>query len=354
MSLEAAAKASVQEAGLEVLSVNASPLVSVIIPVYNGAKTLMKTLGSLQAQTFQDFEVVVINDGSTDETVSLLTEVDDPKIHVFSYENGGLPTARNRGIERARGEFLTFLDADDCWDQHKLQDQLEALRNAPEAGVVYSGTAFIDESDRLLFARDEAYASGDIYPQLLIRNFISSGSNILLRREVAEAVGGFDPTLKSVEDWDYYLRLAAKVPFAVVPKLQIFYRQSSSSMTANLSVMESASLRVIERAFRQAPPELQSLKSKSLANLYRYLTKQCIGQDPRSAQLKAAWVNLLKALRWSPKILAQRETQRLLAKLLVMVLIPATLSQRLLDWIRTHLPMVAVKQDLTSQLKSPS
>lgn len=340
MSLEADSKTS-----------NPNPLISVIIPVYNGCKTLMRTLGSLQAQTFQDFEIVVINDGSTDETLALLARCDDPRINVFSYENGGLPTARNRGIERARGAFLTFLDADDCWDQHKLQDQLEALENAPRAGVVYSGTAFIDECDRLLFAREENYASGDIYPQLLIRNFISSGSNILLRREVVEAVGGFDPTLKSVEDWDYYLRLAAQVPFAVVPKLQVFYRQSSSSMTANLSVMESASLCVIERAFHQAPPELQSLKPQSLANLYRYLTKQCIGQDPRSAQLRSAWGNLLKALRLSPRILTQRETQRLLAKLLVMALIPTALSRRLLSWIRTHLPMVAVQQDLTAQLK---
>lgn len=310
----------------------------------------MKTLGSLQAQTFQDFEIVIINDGSTDETLSLLAEINDPRFQIFSYKNGGLPTARNRGIERARGQFITFIDADDCWDQHKLEDQLQALRENPNAGVVYSGTAFIDESDRLLFARDEAYCSGDIYPQLLIRNFISSGSNILLRREVVETVGGFDPTLKSVEDWDYYLRLAAAVPFAVVPTLQIFYRQSSSSMTGNLSVMESASLRVIERAFRQAPANLQPLKSKSLANLYRYLTKQSIGQDAQSAQLKCAWHYLLKALSVSPKILTQRETQRLLAKLILMTLLPARLSQQLSNWIRTYLPMVPVSRSLTTQL----
>jgi glycosyltransferase involved in cell wall biosynthesis len=147
--------------------------VSVIVPAYNAEKTILETIQSIQAQTFSDFELIVINDGSSDRTVELLSKINDPRLKVFSYENGGLPVARNRGIQRATGEFITFIDADDLWKPQKLEAQLKALHEYPEAGVAYSWTAFIDENSNFLYAWEPLHWQGNVYPQLLIRNFLA-------------------------------------------------------------------------------------------------------------------------------------------------------------------------------------
>ena len=180
------------------------PVISVIVPVFNGEKTISETIRSILNQTFQDLEILIINDGSTDNTLEILSEFEDERIKIFSYENGGLPVARNRGIEQSSGDFVTFLDADDLWEPEKLEEQLKSLRHNPKAGVSYSWTSFIDENSQFLYAWEPVYYSGDVYPDLLLRNFISSGSNIMIKRSVIEKAGYFDPNLKSVEDWDYY------------------------------------------------------------------------------------------------------------------------------------------------------
>ncbi|AFY65462.1 glycosyltransferase [Geitlerinema sp. PCC 7407] len=319
------------------------PTVSVIVPAYNAAKTIVETLESLRAQTFSDFEVIVINDGSTDNTVEIVQAFGDPRMQVFSYENGGLPVARNRGIERATGEFLSFIDADDLWTPDKLAAQVQALREHPEAGVAYSWTQFIDEQSRFLFAWKPLYHSGDVYPQLLLENFISSGSNLLARREAIAAAGLFDPTLKSVEDWDYYLRLAAKTQFAVVPQYQILYRRSSQSMTTKIDVMERANLTVIERAFRQAPASLQSLKGRTLANVYRYLAKQCLSNSWDRSGLRQAYQKLGQAIAAYPPTLLSQETLRIVLKLLVVQFFPQKLAAQIVRFINKTLPLVRVE-----------
>ena len=114
------------------------PTISVVIPAYNAEHTILDTIKSVQQQTFSDYEIIVINDGSEDRTLELVEQVEDSRVKVFSYSNGGLSTARNRGIARATGEYITFLDADDLWTPDKLEAQLAALQKHPEAGVAYS------------------------------------------------------------------------------------------------------------------------------------------------------------------------------------------------------------------------
>lgn len=325
------------------------PTISIIVPVYNGEKTILETIQSIQAQTFSDFELIVINDGSTDGTLDVISTVQDPRLKVFSYENGGLPVARNRGIRRSRGEFITFIDADDLWKPDKLERQLAALHKNPEAGVAYSWTAFIDENSKFLFAWEPLYWEGNVYPQLLIRNFISSGSNIMVKRKYIEAAGEFDPCLKSVEDWDYYLRLAALCPFVLVPKYQILYRRSSQSMTSKVDVMENANLIVIERAFKAAPPELKSLKNKSLANAYRYLAKQCIANAFDEEGVKLASQKLRYSIKLYPKFLLSNETIRLILKLLIIKLMPKKLAGHLIQVIGQKMPMVSVDNQMISE-----
>ena len=250
------------------------PTISVIIPAYNAEKTILKTIESVQQQTFSDFELIIVNNGSTDRTLELINSVIDKRLRIFSAEKCGVCRARNHGISHATGEFITFLDADDLWTPDKLELQLAALQQHPEAGVAYSWTHFIDEQDSFLFAHGDYTYEGNVYAHLLLTNFLANGSNPLIRRQAIDDVGQFDPALVSSGDWDFYLRLATGWHFVVVPKPQILYRQISGTSSLNTDVMERDSLIVIDRAFQSAPRELQFLKGQSLVNLYQYCAEK--------------------------------------------------------------------------------
>ncbi len=163
------------------------PQISVIIPAYNAERTIRETIESVQRQTFQDFELIVINDGSKDRTVELVQSINDERLKIFSYENGGLPVARNRGISRTTGEFIAFLDADDLWTPEKLELQLVALKQHPEAGVAYSWTCFMDVNEQgaaVSFLPSPPYSfEGNVYKKLLVSDIINSGSNKLILRK---------------------------------------------------------------------------------------------------------------------------------------------------------------------------
>ena len=297
------------------------PTISVIVPAYNVEKTLLETIESIRQQTFTDFELIVINDGSTDRTLEILNAIDDSRLKVFSYENAGLSTARNRGISHATGEFITFIDADDLWTPDKLELQLAALRQNPDAGIAYSWTSFMDETGKYFFPDKPIYFEGDVLPQMLARNFIASGSNVMARREAIESVGMFDPQISPCADWDYYLRLAMSYCFTVVPKHQVFYRQSSSSMSTKIDFMEQCTLSMLTRAFQTAPPELQHLKGKSFSRLYQYLGKTELANATDISQVRRSTQKLLKAIRLNPLTVFSLDTQRYLLKLVLMKLL---------------------------------
>lgn len=288
------------------------PTISVVIPAYNAKRTIVETITSVQQQTFSDFEMIVINDGSTDRTLELLQSIEDNRLKVFSYENGGLPVARNRGISHATGEFIAFLDADDLWTPDKLELQLAALQQHPEAGVAYSWTSYFLDGEESTFPFNPVFFEGNVYDKLLVNNFIANGSNILVRKNAIEAVGEFEPTLKSSEDWDFYIRLAAKWHFVVVPKHQILYRQSSNAMTSKVEVMENEALKVIERAFQAAPQKYQFLKNQSLAWVYEYSTQQYLKHSTDIRGVNQAGQKLWKAIRLHPPILRGSYSQSLL------------------------------------------
>jgi len=309
------------------------PTISVIIPAYNAERTILETIESIQQQTFSDFELIVIDDGSSDRTLELLHRVVDERLRIYSYENGGVSVAHNRGISHATGEFIAFLDADDLWTPDKLELQLAALQQHPEAGVAYSWTHFMDEKGESFHTDKPVFFEGNVYVKLLVGNFLDSGSNPLIRRQAIESVGEFDPALASCEDWDFWLRLAARWPFVVVPKYQILYRQSSSSASSKVEVMEKYHLIVIERAFQSAPPEFQSLKNQSLANIYRFLAHLYLTRIPDAGKAKQASQKLQTAIRLHPRILLDKNTHVLVIKLLLIRVLSPKLASYLLQSI---------------------
>ncbi len=295
------------------------PLVSVVIPVYNGEKKIQETIDSILNQTFSDFEIVVINDGSIDSTIEIIEKVSDSRLRLFSYSNTGLAASRNRGLAQASGEFISFIDADDLWTADKLEAQLRALREYPQAAVAYSWTDYINESSQFLHSGRRITATGDVYEKLLVMNFLENGSNPLIRRQALTAVGGFDESLPAAEDWDLWLRLAARYQFVAVQSAQVLYRVSANSMSTNLSRQEAASLQVIERAFSQAPKSLQYLKKHSLAQLYKYLTFKTLEVHPGKQKSIHAAKFLWRCVKYDPAMLRQTRVM-LIAVLKIMAM----------------------------------
>ncbi|CAD5933497.1 putative glycosyltransferase RF_0543 [Planktothrix tepida] len=279
------------------------PLISVIIPVFNGEKTIYYTIESVLNQTFTDFELIIINDGSTDSTLDVISSINDPRIKVFSYPNGNQAVSRNRGISHANGEYIAFIDADDLWTPDKIEDQYQALQNNPEAAVAYSWTDYIDESSRFLRPGSHITINGDVYPNLLVVNILENGSNPLIRRDALEEVGEFDSSLPPAEDWDMWLRLAKQYQFITIPKPQILYRQSSQSASANVLKLEASSTKVIEQSFSQAPDSLKFLKKRSLANIYKYLTFKAIEDSPSRQNAGIAAYCLWQYCKYKPELL---------------------------------------------------
>ena len=247
------------------------PIITVAIPVYNGAKTIRATLDSILQQSLADIEIVVIDDGSTDDTVSVVRQIDDSRIRLMSYPNQGLAASRNRGIQQSQCEFISFIDADDLWTPDKLRDQLAVLRPNPTAAVAYSWTDCVDCSGDFCRRGSHISAQGNVYDKLLLGNFLDSGSNALFRKSVFDTVGQFDESLKAAEDWDMFLRIACDHEFMAVSNVQVLYRLSAQSMSTNLSRQEQESLRVLKHSFARRSPMSWVHKRKSYAQLYRYL-----------------------------------------------------------------------------------
>jgi glycosyltransferase involved in cell wall biosynthesis len=330
------------------------PLVSIVIPVFNGDKTIARTILSVQAQIIESLEILVINDGSKDDTVAVVERLaqDDDRIRLYSYANKGTACSRNRGIALATGEFISFIDADDLWQPQKLEAQLQALQANSRAGVAYSWSDFIDEADHLIISGQRNHHQGQVLSALLQRNFLDNGSNSLIRMTVLADLGqvsnslpsdiapsSSEPTLGAkqtieyfneqmapAEDWEFHLRLAAKTEFALVPQAHVLYRQGQSTLSSNVVRMEEASLRVIQQSFAQAPLQLQSLKGKTLGNLYQYLAIRSLhgGLSRQGSGLAGRY--WMKALAAQPGLL-QTKT-KLMAILSLKILRGFLLSDR--------------------------
>ena len=308
-----------------------TPIVSIVIPVFNGQDTIERTVSSVLSQTFSDFELIIIDDGCTDKTLRIVNHFSDSRLKVYSYPNAGLSASRNRGIRIASGAFISFLDADDVWTDTKLADQLSALQEHSSASIAYSWTNYIDENDNFIQSGSHLTFNGNIFENLLVSNAVESGANVLVKRTVLEQVGFFDETLKAAEDWDMWLRLSSQYEFVCVPKVQILYRRTNS-MSSNVVRQETECVKVLERACASRPEETAFLRQKSLANLYRYLTFKALeGAPGRQKGIESARC-LLQAVRYNPSLLKNvRLVLSVVLKISAVVLLPSSQSEPFLN-----------------------
>lgn len=215
------------------------PRVSVVIPTFNRAGLLVQAVNSALAQTFQNLEVIVADDGSDDGTCDLLARYDQRVCVVQLDHSGLLGAVRNAALRRARGEYVAFLDSDDVWLPEKLERQVSLLDRDPAVGLVCSNARVIDENDnemRQLYLRPEQGASGEVLAELVTVNFVIVSSAIA-RRRLVERAGGFgeDSRLRGIEDYDLWLRLAAVSKFAYVAEPLLAYREHRGSMRTGVT-----------------------------------------------------------------------------------------------------------------------
>ena len=240
------------------------PKVSIVIPAYNSMSYLPETLESALEQTFTDFEVLIVNDGSSDHVEQWSTQLVDPRVKLISQENQGVSVARNTGIVHAQGEYIAFLDADDLWDPTKLEKQVIYLDASPAVGLVHTWMALIDQHGNPTGRVITSDTAGTVWRQLAEKNTVAC-SSVMVRRCCFERVGMFAPILHAVEDWDMWIRIASHYSLAVINEPLLLYRQHLENSSKNWQVMEQAFHLVIERAFESKPKELLFLKDRSYA-----------------------------------------------------------------------------------------
>lgn len=234
-----------------------APLVSVIIPTYRHEQYIDETLASVFAQTFQDFEVIVVNDGSPDNTTARLRPwAESGRIRYLEQANAGQSAARNAGIRLARGEFIALLDDDDLWPEDKLAVQVERLRTQPEAVVNYGYVRGFGNNQSF---RDPPFPgdSGRIKHVLLRRNLMTSPGQALIRTSDLRAIGGLDETISGAEDWDLWLRLADRGSFDYVDHCTLKYRLHDKNASRDSRYMFRALTRVLHKHLGTSPLSAQ-------------------------------------------------------------------------------------------------
>lgn len=250
-----------------------SPKVTIVIPGYNPVVYLPETMESVLNQTVTDLELIVVNDGSTDETLEVAKGYEtDPRVTVIDQKNQGVSVARNRGFKASKGAYIAFLDADDVWLPNNLEAKLKKFDEDPDIGLVHTDVAIIDGNSRRT-GEVKSGKEGYILDDLLLWNgdCIPAPSSILVKREAVEKVGGFDPQLSYGADQDFFFRVAAEYKIGRVPEPLGLYRVHGSNMSLNIEMLEHDSLLNYRLARERGLFANEKLRRKAYAKMYRIL-----------------------------------------------------------------------------------
>ncbi|MCC3605032.1 MAG: glycosyltransferase family 2 protein [Microcoleus sp. PH2017_29_MFU_D_A] len=255
------------------------PLISVIIPAYNAEEFIAQTIESVLSQTYQNIEILVVDDGSTDTTAEIIKSFaqKDSRIILLQQSNAGVATARNLAYLHSKGEHIAPIDADDIWYPQNLEKQVECLTKSESfVGVIYSWSLDINEEGLLTGGFYNSTIEGSVHDALVYKYFIGNASSSLIRRACFEKVGGYNCKFKlenaqGCEDWELHLRIAQYYQFKVVPEYLVGYRQIASSMSCNYAAMAKGHTLILADVRRQHPEIPSSIYRWSSSNFYIYL-----------------------------------------------------------------------------------
>jgi glycosyltransferase involved in cell wall biosynthesis len=278
--------------------------VTVVIPTFNHARFLGEAIKSVLAQTRQVDEIIVVDDGSTDDPATVVSEF--PAARLIRQENRGLSAARNTGLRNCKARYVIFLDADDRLRPNAVEAGLNCITSHPECAFVYGGHCRVSEDGHPLGPGSFMPVDGDAHLALTRWNLVGPPVSVLFRRECLLAVNGFDETLRRCEDYDIYLRLAQKYPIGCHPTIVAEYRRHGQNMSNNYVEQLATVLEVLDRheARVAANPLGRTALQEGRANLRSLYVSRML--DAASVRWRARHnvivllTDLIEAARWSP------------------------------------------------------
>jgi len=274
-----------------------TPTVSVVIPTRDRAAYLVEALDSVFAQTYPGYEIIVIDDGSTDDTRQiLLPYIQQERIRYRYQEPAGVSVARNRGVSLAQAGYIAFLDSDDLFLHTKLEEQMKLFEQDPALGFVHCSFLKFDDQGRDLGVRDTSRFSGRIYPSMLQEwSVLMAMPCMLVRTPVIREVGGFDESMAWAEDLDLWRRIAKKYAVGVVSEPLVRVRVHASSTSYDRGKGSQGFERYLEKAFAEDPGLSPTFKRRAQARMYTKLGQNLLGEGGVQ-EMKQVRQDCLKAL----------------------------------------------------------
>ena len=273
------------------------PIVSVVIPAFNAARTIQETLHSVSQQTYRALDIIVVDDGSTDETAALVRDHarTDSRLRLVQKPNGGIASARNEGIRTSIGAFVAFIDADDLWHSTKIRKQIDVmLRASADTALVYAPCRVIDIEGRVTDSLRRRGVNGWVLHRHFRINIVGNGSSILVRRSVLDEVGGFDPSLRQAgaegcEDLLLQLRIAARYRFGEVSEYLVGYRRWAGGMSADREQMARSGTLAVRKAFAECG-DVPNLSADEMLRRYEWQrVRAALQQGDVSRGLSHLW-----------------------------------------------------------------
>jgi len=247
------------------------PKVSVIIPTYNRSAFISKAVSSVLKQTYRDYEIIIIDDGSTDATAAIIERFNGDKIKYIYQSHKGRSSARNKGVAKSNGDYIAFLDSDDVWLPEKLAIQVKAMDDTPKCGLAYTDAFMEDINGDNIEQRSKKYScpSGDVFAQLYNWNFISTSTS-MIRREIVDSCGLFNEEFGGAEDYDLWLRIAAKHEILFIDKILARYCYHMWFNQDYKIHVAGETIKVLEYAYERFPlrrKEIEGIKAARINSL---------------------------------------------------------------------------------------
>ncbi|MCR9078969.1 MAG: glycosyltransferase [Hyphomonadaceae bacterium] len=316
-----------------------TPTVSVVMPVYNTEKYVQSAVESILAQTFADFELLIIDDSGTDDSIELCRRYDDPRIRIISQSNRGLAGARNTGIRNARGQYIGLLDSDDLWEIDKLEQHIAHLRRSPDVGVSYAASRMIDDDGRFLRTVQRPRLRNVKPRDIFLRNPVGNGSAPIVRKAVfndisflngdREELDYFDESFRQSEDIECWCRIAltTRWRFEGIKGTFTRYRVNGDGLSANVVKQFATWSRVRDRVRRLDRAFAKKWSPHAEAYQLRYLARRCV----RMGEGAMAWSLMKDALSLCPRIIVEEPAKTMTSLIAASVLrfLPTALNRPL-------------------------